>query len=280
MQKTNFRFEALVHDDASTDNTASIIREYAEKFPDIIKPIYQKENQYRKKTGILKTILYPKVTGKYVAMCEGDDYWTDPLKLQKQIDVMEANQECQIVFAKIQPVSIDGIKQDWTIPLADNLKKGRVTLWDFTYEEYYNCNWTFHTSSFVFRSRILESYIKSEFIDAFPYGDMPLVLYNLLNGEGFYLNDVVGCYRVLSGGYNSYVHANPRFALQQDAQLIKALIFFDGHTNRKYHKNVKRKIQILRYKIDRARFGKWVYLNPRYLNKTLSAIVSKVKSIL
>lgn len=83
MQKTNFRFEAIVHDDASTDDTALIIREYAEKYPDIIKPIYETENQYSKKDGSLRRIMNKHTCGKYVAYCEGDDYWTDPLKLQK-----------------------------------------------------------------------------------------------------------------------------------------------------------------------------------------------------
>lgn len=93
MQKTNFKFEAIVHDDASTDGTAAIIREYAEKYPDIIKPIFETENQYSKKDGSLGRIMDAHTRGKYVAMCEGDDYWTDPLKLQKQVDFLESHPE-------------------------------------------------------------------------------------------------------------------------------------------------------------------------------------------
>ena len=92
-QKTNFRFEAIVHDDLSTDGSAAIIREYAEKYPDIIKPILETENQYSKKDGSLKRIMHESLRGKYCAFCEGDDYWTDPLKLQKQFDVMEKHPE-------------------------------------------------------------------------------------------------------------------------------------------------------------------------------------------
>ena len=84
MQKTNFEYEVLIHDDASTDSTADIIREYEKKYPDIIKPIYQSENQYSKKVPISKTYQYSRAKGKYIAICEGDDYWTDPFKLQKQ----------------------------------------------------------------------------------------------------------------------------------------------------------------------------------------------------
>lgn len=97
MQKTNFPFVAIVHDDASTDGSAVIIREYEEKYPDIIKPIYEAENLYQKGgftaiNEVMNTAI--EATGaKYVAMCEGDDYWTDPLKLQKQVDFMEMNPE-------------------------------------------------------------------------------------------------------------------------------------------------------------------------------------------
>lgn len=93
MQKTNFRFEAIVHDDASTDGTANIIREYAKKYPDIIKPIIETENQYSKLDGSIQRIMNEHIHGKYVAMCEGDDYWIDPLKLQKQVDFLESNSE-------------------------------------------------------------------------------------------------------------------------------------------------------------------------------------------
>ena len=91
MQKTNFPFEVLIHDDASTDGTQDIIREYEAKYPDIIKPIYQKENQYSKGVRVSLVYNYSRVRGKYVALCEGDDYWTDPYKLQKQVDFLEAH---------------------------------------------------------------------------------------------------------------------------------------------------------------------------------------------
>lgn len=85
MQKTNFRFEAIVHDDCSTDGSQEIIKEYAAKYPDIIKPIYETENQYSKHDGSLSRIIYKHIRGKYIAHCEGDDYWTDPNKLQLQV---------------------------------------------------------------------------------------------------------------------------------------------------------------------------------------------------
>lgn len=103
-QKTNFPFVAIVHDDASKDKTAEIIKEYTEKYPDIILPIYETENQYSKGEGtfrvvseIMRTAI--DATGaKYVALCEGDDYWIDPFKLQKQVDFLEQNPDYGMVY--------------------------------------------------------------------------------------------------------------------------------------------------------------------------------------
>ena len=99
MQKTNFPVEVIINDDCSTDGTTEIIREYAEKYPDIIKPIFHEENQYQKGVrGMFQRFVFPKARGKYIALCEGDDYWTDPLKLQKQVDFLEANPEYGLVY--------------------------------------------------------------------------------------------------------------------------------------------------------------------------------------
>jgi glycosyltransferase involved in cell wall biosynthesis len=91
MQQTTFPFEAIVHDDASTDGSAAIIREYAEKYPDIIKPIYEIENQWGKGTIKKNMDAVMSPNSKYIATCEGDDYWTDPHKLQIQVDFLESH---------------------------------------------------------------------------------------------------------------------------------------------------------------------------------------------
>ena len=96
MQETNFRFVAVVHDDCSTDGSARIIQEYTEKYPEIFRPIYETENQYSKHDGSLDRIMMDAVTktvAKYIAFCEGDDYWTDSLKLQRQVDFIESHPE-------------------------------------------------------------------------------------------------------------------------------------------------------------------------------------------
>src|SRR5690554_4195573 len=103
-QETKFEFEVLIHDDASTDDTAEIIKEYERQFPGIIKPIYQKENQYSKGIKGSKVFNFPRAQGKYIAFCEGDDYWTDPLKLQKQVDILEKNKHLSGSYHKVEIV--------------------------------------------------------------------------------------------------------------------------------------------------------------------------------
>lgn len=96
-QETNFPFQILIHDDASTDATASIIRDYEKKFPNLIKVIYQTVNQYSQGVKPIK-LLMDGLRTDYIALCEGDDYWVDELKLQKQYDFMCKNMDCAISF--------------------------------------------------------------------------------------------------------------------------------------------------------------------------------------
>lgn len=91
MQKTTFKVEIWIHDDASTDSTARIIKDYESKHPQLFVATYQVENQYKKRPKTDKYVKPPKRQGKYIAPCEGDDFWTDPLKLQKQVEFLEAN---------------------------------------------------------------------------------------------------------------------------------------------------------------------------------------------
>ena len=92
-QKTDFPFEVLVNDDASTDSTGDIIREYAAKYPEIIRPFYQKENLYSRRINLYDVVFFPACRGKYIAVCEGDDYWNDPEKLQLQVNWLDAHPE-------------------------------------------------------------------------------------------------------------------------------------------------------------------------------------------
>jgi len=98
-QKTNFAFEIIINDDASTDGTTEIIEDYRKRYPEIIFPVFQKTNLYSKGIrGMNPRFTFPIARGKYIAMCEGDDYWMDPWKLQKQVDFLEVNSSYVITF--------------------------------------------------------------------------------------------------------------------------------------------------------------------------------------
>ena len=109
MQETDFPFEVFVHDDCSTDNTATVIREYGKKYPNIIKSIYQKENQYSKGVRVTGKFIFPRAQGKYIAVCEGDDYWTDLLKLQKQVEFMESNSDYALCYTSATVINDQGV---------------------------------------------------------------------------------------------------------------------------------------------------------------------------
>ena len=108
MQETDFPFEVIVHDDASTDKTADILREYEKKYPLIVKPVYQTENQYSKRDGSLTRASNAPLKGKYVATCEGDDYWTNPHKLQMQADFLESHDDYFAIGHNVRIVDDNG----------------------------------------------------------------------------------------------------------------------------------------------------------------------------
>lgn len=244
MQETTFPFEVIVHDDASTDNTVSIIKEYEKKYPLIIKPIYEKENQYSKHDGSLRKIINKQIKGKYIALCEGDDYWTSPYKLQKQFDALENNPDCTIAYCYVDFVDVNGKSVGISAPPRKFIKRNIITLDDFLYIEFKRNYWCFHTSSFFCRSSLLNGYekiITNEFKD-FPYGDMPTQLWYLLNGEGYLVKEEMSCYRQDTGGYNSSIKMDLNKHKRDSELLIKALRSFNNYTNNKYIKYVNLRI--------------------------------------
>lgn len=122
LQKTNFLIEILIHDDASTDGTEEIIREYEMKYPSIIKPRYERENQWEKGNRGSHIFNFPRAIGKYIALCEGDDYWTDPYKLQKQVDFLEANPEYGLVHTELDHYFVKSGKYE-----KNHWKSGGIT---------------------------------------------------------------------------------------------------------------------------------------------------------
>ena len=114
-QKRNFDIEILINDDASTDDTADIIREYEKQYPDIIKPLFHEENMYSQGvTNPSGKYNFPRASGEYIAMCEGDDYWCDDNKLQMQVDYMDAHPEISFCFHAAKVENLDA-----TFPAAN-----------------------------------------------------------------------------------------------------------------------------------------------------------------
>lgn len=194
MQQTNFPFVAIVHDDASTDDSAAIIREYEEKYPHFFKPIYEIENQYSKRDGSLDRIMNEAInaTGaKYVAMCEGDDYWTDPLKLQKQVDFMEANPEYSITSHRYTIYNHEErvFTQDYLADLFEDKKNvfgvafERKNYLDYPYMQ---------TMTVMYKNDCLNY----DYYTKLPIkGDLSLFYVSLLGGKGYCLNFDGAVYR-------------------------------------------------------------------------------------
>ena len=222
MQKTNFRFEAIVHDDASTDGTADIIREYAEKYPDIIKPIYETENQYSKHDGSLRRIMDVHMHGKYVAVCEGDDYWIDPLKLQKQVDFLEGHSEYSMCFHNAVVLNErHGAKN--LISSFNALEVGG----DVSFELLIS-SWIIPTASMLYRVTMISE--RPQWNNLIYSGDVSFSLQAFLKGKLYYMNEYMSVYRLCPGSMSDTTSL-----AYNCMQLIKLFKVFDEYTNRKYH---------------------------------------------
>ena len=192
MQQTTFPFEAIVHDDASTDGSAAIIREYAEKYPDIIKPIYETENQYHKHDGsiarILNAAMHPQ--SKYIAVCEGDDYWTDPHKLQIQVDFLESHPDYS--FSVHEYKVWNETKKEFEPHQIEFLKgvEGNLTL---TLDDYATRVLFTRTLTNVYRKSALEN---SKYYQYDVRLDLALFYALMTQGKCYLINRPMGVYRV------------------------------------------------------------------------------------
>lgn len=206
MQKTSFPFEILIHDDASTDRTPVIIKEYEKKYPGIIKPIYQTENQHKKKIGISRTFQFPRAKGKYIALCEGDDYWTDPNKLQIQVDFLENNEEfafCCHRF-KIYLQHEDKFINEYShIFYKDN----QDLIID---HELYSKTWITQPLTALIRRNLLLEVVEETRKYGLPR-DVHIFYYLLKKGKGISLNRFMGVYRWHSSGVASMQSVGPKF---------------------------------------------------------------------
>lgn len=213
MQKTNFAYEIVIHDDASTDRTQAIITEYSEKYPNLFRPILQKENKYKEGKGILARFVFPECKGKYIALCEGDDYWTDPLKLQKQVDFMEYHQEYVMCSHNCDNLDMNGN--------LINITSAN----DETYSIDYliRDDWYFQTLSVLFRKSALDIALLSS---APVVSDSVLFYFLLKRGLGMRFKDSMGVYRWTPGGVWSMIGMNAQ--RQQEFRVRLAIYQMDS----------------------------------------------------
>lgn len=233
MQKTNFLFEILVHDDASTDNTADVIREYEEKYPELIKPIYQTVNQYSQGIPISKTFQFPRVRGKYIALCEGDDYWIDPHKLQKQYDAMEKHPEVDVCAHKSIMVNAETKEKIMDIAPA---KEDTV----LSVEEVIAGGGGFvSTNSLLYRFQINNNIPEfRKFLGL----DYTLQIHSSLRGGMLYLNDCMSAYRAAAkDSWTSKMASQPDKLIKHGKKIIKMLEILDKSTEYKYFETIEKK---------------------------------------
>lgn len=265
MQKTNFKFEVLIHDDASTDKTAEIIREYEEKYPDIIKPVYQKENQYSQGIKYANIYQYPRVKGKYIAVCEGDDYWTDPYKLQKQYDALERNPQVDICAH-----TADAVEAETKKKVGEIRPSSKDTI--FSAEEVILGGGGFvATNSLMYRSElsVLEQPPFRQFLSL----DYTLQMQGALRGGILYLKDNMASYRKMAkGSWTSRMTQQTQAYVKHCDKVNQALSILDEYTKQKYHETIETKINRNKFEVlDRlGRYKEMVSKEYRAEFKSLS----------
>ena len=194
MQQTDFPIEILIHDDCSTDGTTEIIREYEAKYPNLIFPLYEEENQYQQgKAAEIDFYNYRRARGKYIAYCEGDDYWTDPLKLQKQVDFMEANPEYSVCWHRSKQFFVE--TGEYIEDKCTAVLKGKDGV-DIDLNTYFS-QWYTQPLTMVFRREVLDESWRKQYK---LYRDEHELYHLLKKGKGYLFAFEGGVYVRHDGG--------------------------------------------------------------------------------
>jgi glycosyltransferase involved in cell wall biosynthesis len=238
MQATDFPFEVIVHDDASTDGTAKIVREYAEKYPEIIIPVFQTENQYSKGISVSPAYVWPRARGEYQALCEGDDYWTDPLKLQRQVDALRSHPECTVCLHAATYVHQETGETGRISPRKGNGLIEVETLIDLDASSY-------ATASIMRRSLPVDVMgILKEL-----YGRHSMVILYASFGGIYYIDQVMCHYRMAVPGSWSTRNNNIVSAKQHAIRMTSVFYVLDQYTKGRFRRPIRRQqvLRLLRY---------------------------------
>lgn len=217
MQKTNFKFEIVIGEDCSTDNTKKIIEDYIKKYPNKIRMITDKENVGARKNGLR---IHNVSKGKYIAVCEGDDYWTNPNKLQKQVDYMEQNPECTMVFHNAEKLNDVSKKSEGTM-INENIGDKKCDISDIIDFRF------IPTASIMYRKYTKDNL--PEWYMTAVVGDLASNLIVTSYGYAYYINEVMSVYRV--GNINSAVgmwDIQQKFINQKIERCKKFIDIFDN----------------------------------------------------
>lgn len=191
MQETTFPVEILVHDDASTDNTADVVRQYEMRHPSLIKAIYQKENQWARGVRPNPEFNFPRARGKYIAFCEGDDYWSKKDKLQRQFLALEQDGQARVCFHKVVVVGESEEK-----PIRRSVPRG-LDKTTYSCEEITKRNIIPTCSVLGLREAVTET---PEWFFKLPMNDWPRWVMACRDGYAIFIDREMSVYREHNGG--------------------------------------------------------------------------------
>ncbi len=198
-QRGDMDVEILIHDDASTDATPEILRRYAQLYPDVVKPLFETQNQYRKGTAMDATFNFPRAAGKYIALCEGDDYWTDPHKLKKQIDCLGEHPGCTFCFTNgfVLDASSEAPQRPFIPYYPEDAAHFTPETREYDLSEITRLSFI-PTASFLFPREALEAVPPELLLSPCPNGDLRLKLLLTAAGKAVYLHAFTCVYRLSS----------------------------------------------------------------------------------